>query len=151
MPKDVKQVRFSRRDFLHWSASVAGSLILMPVLQACQRLGLTEAPATPTDLPIRTDNVKNTATPVVTISPQSSPTVAAGLAPIAFVRTRDRLQGVRRALSLLGQNPVAGKRVLLKPNLNSADPAPASTHPDTLSIHHLHLGSRPTRHFRAGL
>jgi uncharacterized protein (DUF362 family) len=58
--------------------------------------------------------------------------VAAGVARVAFVKTRDRLEGTRRALALLDQNPVAGKRVLLKPNFNSADPAPASTHPDTL-------------------
>jgi uncharacterized protein (DUF362 family) len=56
------------------------------------------------------------------------------VAQIAFIRTRDRFQGIRRALSLLGQNPVTGRRVLLKPNFNSADPAPASTHPDTLRV-----------------
>jgi uncharacterized protein (DUF362 family) len=33
---------------------------------------------------------------------------------------------------LLGETPVSGKSVLLKPNFNSADPPPASTHPDTL-------------------
>jgi len=107
---------------------------MMPILQACQRLGLIEATESPTDLPIRTYGTPGTATPVLTISPQSSPTVAAGVAHIAFIRTRDRVQGIRRALSLLGQNPVAGKRVLLKPNFNSADPAPASTHPDTLRV-----------------
>jgi uncharacterized protein (DUF362 family) len=48
------------------------------------------------------------------------------------VRTRDRAQGVRRALALLGGAPVHGLDVLLKPNFNSSDPAPASTHPDTL-------------------
>jgi uncharacterized protein (DUF362 family) len=31
----------------------------------------------------------------------------------------------------VGQNPVAGKRILVKANFNSADPAPASTHPET--------------------
>ena len=38
------------------------------------------------------------------------------MARIAFVRTRDRQEGVRRALSLLGENSVNGKSVLLKPN-----------------------------------
>jgi uncharacterized protein (DUF362 family) len=51
---------------------------------------------------------------------------------VAFVKTRDRAEGVRRALDLLGHNPVRGDRVLLKPNFNSADPAPGSTHPDIL-------------------
>ncbi|HEY4669875.1 MAG TPA: DUF362 domain-containing protein, partial [Tepidiformaceae bacterium] len=51
---------------------------------------------------------------------------------IALVRTGDRAQGVRRALDLLGVNPVQGKSLFLKPNFNSADPAPGSTHNDTL-------------------
>jgi uncharacterized protein (DUF362 family) len=51
---------------------------------------------------------------------------------VAFVKTRDRAAGVRQALDLLGLNPVRGKAVLLKPNLNSADPTPGSTHPDVL-------------------
>lgn len=140
MPEGMlhKRIRSGRRDFLRWSARAAGSLLLTPVLQACQRFGLIEATGTPAVPPVSAHDVpsagstENTATPEVTISPQTSPTVAAGVAPIAFVRTRDRHEGVRRALSLLDRNPVAGKRVLLKPNFNSADPAPASTHPDTL-------------------
>jgi uncharacterized protein (DUF362 family) len=61
----------------------------------------------------------------------------AGLRPgtisrVGLVRTRDRATGVARAVALLGVSPVAGKRVLLKPNFNSADPFPASTHNDTL-------------------
>jgi uncharacterized protein (DUF362 family) len=39
---------------------------------------------------------------------------------------------VRRAVDILGINPVQGKRVFLKPNFNSADPAPGSTHLDVL-------------------
>jgi uncharacterized protein (DUF362 family) len=50
------------------------------------------------------------------------------MARVAFVKTRDRAEGVRRALDLLGLDPVRGKSVLLKPNFNSADPAPGSTH-----------------------
>jgi uncharacterized protein (DUF362 family) len=46
--------------------------------------------------------------------------------------TADRARGVRRAIELFGLNPVRGDRVLLKPNFNSAEGAPASTHPDIL-------------------
>jgi len=53
-------------------------------------------------------------------------------ARVALVKTADRAEGVRRALALLGINPVEGKAVLLKPNFNSADPAPGSTHNDVL-------------------
>ncbi len=52
---------------------------------------------------------------------------------IALVRTRDRRAGVTRVLELLDPAGIAGRRVVLKPNFNSADPAPASTHPDTLA------------------
>jgi uncharacterized protein (DUF362 family) len=55
-----------------------------------------------------------------------------GGAQVAFVRTRDRGEGVRRALALLGQDDFGGKDVLLKPNFNSADPTPGSTHNDVL-------------------
>ncbi len=51
---------------------------------------------------------------------------------VAFVKTSDRPEGVRRALRLLSPDGMRGKSVLLKPNLNSADPSPGSTHPDTL-------------------
>ncbi len=37
-----------------------------------------------------------------------------------------------RAITLLQSNPVRGKAVTLKPNFNTAIPAPASTHNDTL-------------------
>jgi uncharacterized protein (DUF362 family) len=132
MTKHREEAQIGRRSFLRFSASLAGGMILTPILQACQRLGLIEASPTPAKLAVPTTDIQSTAAPVVTLSPQSSPTVAAGIAQVAFVRTRDRSQGVQRALSLLAQNPVAGKHVLLKPNFNSADPPPASTHPDTL-------------------
>lgn len=51
---------------------------------------------------------------------------------VALVRTADRKDGVRRALELLDPAGIAGRRVVVKPNFNSADPAPASTHPDIL-------------------
>jgi uncharacterized protein (DUF362 family) len=54
------------------------------------------------------------------------------VAPIALVRTTDREQGVRKALELLNINPIRGNNVLFKPNLNSADPPPASTHPQVM-------------------
>lgn len=55
---------------------------------------------------------------------------------IALVKTRDRAAGISRAVGLLADDPevsgLAGKDVLLKPNFNTADPYPASTHNDTL-------------------
>ena len=51
---------------------------------------------------------------------------------IALVLTRNRREGVPRAINLLKYNPVRGKEVTLKPNFNTADPFPASTHNETL-------------------
>jgi uncharacterized protein (DUF362 family) len=52
---------------------------------------------------------------------------------VAMVKTEDRRSGVRASLSALGINPVKGKNVLIKPNFNTADPTPGSTHNDTLT------------------
>ena len=54
------------------------------------------------------------------------------MSKISLVKTRNRTEGVRRAIALLQANPVQGKAVTLKPNFNTADPAPGSTHNDTL-------------------
>lgn len=53
-------------------------------------------------------------------------------ARVALISGADRWTGIPAALDLLGVNPVAGKKVLLKPNFNTADPFPAGTHNDTL-------------------
>jgi uncharacterized protein (DUF362 family) len=54
-------------------------------------------------------------------------------APVALVKTSDRAEGIRQALALLSPPDVRGKNLFLKPNFNSADVAPGSTHNDTLS------------------
>ena len=46
---------------------------------------------------------------------------------IAVVVTKDRTFGVNKSIELLGINPVEGKKVIFKPNFNTADPPPAST------------------------
>lgn len=51
---------------------------------------------------------------------------------VSLVQTPDRASGVPKAVALLQTNPVQGKAVVLKPNFNTADPAPGSTHNDTL-------------------
>ncbi len=53
-------------------------------------------------------------------------------ATIALVKTADREQGVIEALDLLEFPAMKGKKVFVKPNFNTADPAPGSTHNDTL-------------------
>jgi uncharacterized protein (DUF362 family) len=58
--------------------------------------------------------------------------MAGQMSAVAFVKTHDRVSGVRRALDLLGIRPVKGCDLFLKPNLNSADATPGSTHNDVL-------------------
>ena len=52
---------------------------------------------------------------------------------VSLVNTSDRESGIEKAIELLGINPVKGKNVLLKPNFNTADPFPGSTHNETLT------------------
>jgi uncharacterized protein (DUF362 family) len=58
---------------------------------------------------------------------------AGGTARVAFVKTTNREEGVKRAIELLGfKDELKGKSIFLKPNFNSADEFPGSTHIDTL-------------------
>jgi uncharacterized protein (DUF362 family) len=51
---------------------------------------------------------------------------------VAFLSTEDRKTGVSLSVKALGINPAKNKNVLIKPNFNTADLAPGSTHNDTL-------------------
>jgi len=52
---------------------------------------------------------------------------------VAFVKTQDRVAGVNKVLDLLEVHSMEGKDLFLKPNFNSADVTPGSTHDDVLS------------------
>ena len=52
--------------------------------------------------------------------------------PVSLARTALRKEGVKASLRALKINPVKGKAVLIKPNFNTADLTPGSTHNDTL-------------------
>ncbi|MGD8764492.1 MAG: DUF362 domain-containing protein, partial [Desulfobacteraceae bacterium] len=51
---------------------------------------------------------------------------------VSLVNTEDRKTGVASSIKSLGINPVKNKNVLIKPNFNTADVTPGSTHNDTL-------------------
>ena len=57
---------------------------------------------------------------------------APSAAHVAFVKTTDRAAGIKRAIELLGLDKFRGKDLFIKPNFNSSDPTPGSTHEDTL-------------------
>jgi uncharacterized protein (DUF362 family) len=54
------------------------------------------------------------------------------MAKVALVRTANRSEGIAAAMKLIDFPSPKGKKVLIKPNFNTADPPPGSTHNDTL-------------------
>ncbi len=59
-------------------------------------------------------------------------------ARVSIIRAHDRGDGLRRSIDLLGDllggaGAARGRQVLIKPNFNTADPYPGSTHNDTLA------------------
>jgi uncharacterized protein (DUF362 family) len=138
----------TRRDFLRLATALGGAAAMTSFLEACSKAGIDpETLLTPTNTfvmpsPTLAPTTESAATPVpekvepteTQVTPTETPTGVPddGIARVAFVNTSDRAEGVRIALDLLGINPVAGKSVFLKPNFNSADPPPGSTHPDML-------------------
>lgn len=71
-------------------------------------------------------------------------------ARVALVRTSDRRRGVAAAMKLFDPRGIAGKRVVLKPNFNSADATPGSTHNDTLAQIVAELQARNARSITLG-
>jgi uncharacterized protein (DUF362 family) len=73
-----------------------------------------------------------------------------GPARVALVRTPDRREGVRRVLQLMDLTRIRGREVVLKPNFNSADPAPAATDPGMLAQLVEEIHGRGARHIVLG-
>lgn len=69
---------------------------------------------------------------------------------VALIRASTRAEGVARAMALLDPVGMAGKRVVLKPNFNSADGGPAGTHDDTLTRLVRELKERDARSVAVG-
>lgn len=68
----------------------------------------------------------------VSIMPHALLSQAEGKARVALVKTPDRAAGISAALRLIDFPSPRGKKVVIKPNFNTADPTPGSTHNDTL-------------------
>jgi uncharacterized protein (DUF362 family) len=60
------------------------------------------------------------------------PAGAAAKSRVVLVKTDSRTDGVNKCLDLLKVEPFKGKSVLIKPNYNTSDETPGSTHNDTL-------------------
>lgn len=114
----TEQSIFSRRAFLTDVAALGTLAGTASLLAACALVSQTEP--------------DHDVAPETEPAPRSLSANGAARSRVAFVKTSDRAEGVRQAIALLGAPALAGKRVLLKPNFNSADPAPGSTHPAVL-------------------
>lgn len=99
----------SRRDFLRNTARFLGGAAVLGSIAPFRHLAADTGPETAEAKP----------------PPRRSP-------DIALVHTENRREGVRRVMELLAPHDFAGKRVMVKPNFNTADPVPGSTHNDTL-------------------
>jgi uncharacterized protein (DUF362 family) len=75
---------------------------------------------------------------------------AAGKTVVAVVKTMDRAQGVKDVLRLLSFPSPKGKSIFIKPNFNTTDPAPGSTHNDTLRRLILEMKARGTSRITLG-
>ena len=122
----------NRRAFIKTMAGLGGVALCSPLIESCTQVTPTpiEATSLPTTTPLAIDGVSIGASPTVSVTPLV--TQEALMSQVAFVKTNDRSFGVNMALDLLEINPIRGKSLFLKPNFNSADPAPGSTHIDTL-------------------
>jgi len=120
--------RLTRRQFVHTVGLTAAAAA---ATQACRSLGLSPGATGPAPSAVPF-NPTGTSAPTAAPTAQPTATPPSMIGRVALVKTDDRAYGVRRALDLLELNPTQGKRVLLKPNYNTADPAPASTHPEVL-------------------
>lgn len=93
----------NRREFLRDASTTVGAALLAPTMLKASAMG--------------------------SVIFDSSPSVS----HVAFVKTTDRSAGVKRAIELLGLQKFHGKDLFIKPNFNSSDPTPGSTHEDTLA------------------
>lgn len=119
----------NRREFLKAMAGlgvILGSSLVEGCTQNQPALGKsTRMPVTSPTEPIPSPSPIATDTPI---------TIAEGsMSRVAFVKTDDRSTGVLQAIDLLENTHMNGKTIFLKPNFNSADPPPGSSHIDTLT------------------
>lgn len=134
-----------RREFCRRMAILLGAAAAAPALKACApqsqttptpesvaaTLSPTNTKIDPTNEPKTTPTMDIENTPLPNSDPSPTATITstqlAGTTKIALIHASDRYQGVIQALNLLNLKPLNGRSVFLKPNFNSADPAPGST------------------------
>jgi uncharacterized protein (DUF362 family) len=114
----------NRREFIRSATGISGAIVAPSIADAAAPE--TGAAAAQRGAAARQD---------VAASPGDAPAGRKDTprsARVAFVKTTDRAAGTTRAIELLGLARFEGRDLFVKPNFNSADPAPGSTHEDTL-------------------
>jgi uncharacterized protein (DUF362 family) len=67
-----------------------------------------------------------------------------------LIRTEDRVSGIQQAVDLLEIDSFKSKRLFLKPNFNSADPAPGSSHAEAIAALVQKLSDAGAEHITLG-
>lgn len=104
----------NRREILRLAGLAVGAVALPSACQGRSNLSGPEQPL----------SASTTSEPVA--STQVS-TAGSQVSRVVLIRTQDRVAGTRQAIDLLQPQGIAGQTVFLKPNYNTADPAPAAT------------------------
>ena len=139
-----------RRTFIRVAAPFVGSVLGAHALSGCRRtLGLIPT-AMPTKPPSEIPTNTPPPLPTATNLPNPTATAAPDRAAVVLVKTEDRTEGIQRALSILEGRDFHGKRVLVKPNLNSSHAAPGSTHNDVLTTMIQWLEQNGSEHITVG-
>jgi uncharacterized protein (DUF362 family) len=134
----------NRREFMKTMSGLGCAAIVSSLLESCSTSQDTLVeptalkPASPTS-----ESLPPTSLPAIpTTTLQIPATEKVSTARVVLVKTDDRSLGVQRALDILDVQDVQDRNFLIKPNLNSDDPAPGSTHTDVLTTLHGWLKSR---------
>ena len=113
-----------RRSFIRVSVPIVSGVIGSQVLSGCRR-ALEFAPSmTPTHI----ENIQ----PTMTRPVDPTATIPSDHASVLLIKTEDRMQGVWKALDFFEADDFQGKKMLVKPNLNSSHDTPGSTHNEVL-------------------
>jgi uncharacterized protein (DUF362 family) len=119
----------NRRDFLKAIVGLGG-ILGSSLVEGCTQIQPALVEPTETTVP---GPIESSPTPRSMATSTLTRTAEGSMTRVAFVKTNDRSAGVLQAIDLLGNTDMNGKTIFIKPNFNSADPPPGSSHIDTLT------------------
>jgi uncharacterized protein (DUF362 family) len=114
MAIDFFKTPYKRRKILYFAGLATGVAILPPAFNLVKTA-------------LSAYNARQTE--ALSLKPLPRPN---GVSKVVIVHTEDRVAGTQRALDLLQPTGIQGKSIFLKPNFNTADPAPGATDPKLL-------------------